>query len=459
MPKKVLNSLGQYDIYASLASRFSHSLYLLYNRVLENCQPKCFKPLISMSYQDLLQKVEEQVTVFYRDHTDERMFYHNQSLTKSVMGIVKRMADHYHLDDRSFFIVNAAAGFLYTGYFITGENTELQKSAEAASAILQLIGVAENDIAAVKNSILSTANPQKPQLIEDKILCDADAYYYGTSSFRSKNKLLRKETDALAGEKIDGNAWRMATIGSLESHQYHTDYCHLLLDKTKADNLLAIQSRHEEKISKQQMAVLETQVAPIAQDYADVPEMQDIEQVVKIKKREKPIRGSEMMFRISSANNVRISVMADNKAHIMISVNSIIISVVLGLIIQKLDENRNLLVPTIILLVVNVSTIIYAILATRPRLTPGTFTQEQVTNKSVNLLFFGSFYNMEFKQYDEALQAMLTDREFLYASLTKDIFWQGKVLGRKYRYLNISYTIFMFGIIISVLAYAIAAMF
>ncbi len=412
-----------------------------------------------MSYQDLLQKVEEQVTVFYRDHTDTRMFYHNQSLTKSVMGIVKRMADHYHLDDRSFFIINAAAGFLYTGYFISGINTPLEKSAEKASAILQLIGVSENDMDAVKSCILTTANPEMPHLLEEKILCDADAYYLGTSSFRSKNKLMRKEREALTGEKMDGNAWRLATIALLEKHQYHTDYCHLLLDKTKADNLQVIQSRHEEKINKQQMASLNVQQEPTEQLYEESQELPENEQIVKIKKREKPIRGSEMMFRISSANNVRISVMADNKAHIMISVNSIIISVILGLIIQKLGENRSLLVPTVILLVVNVSTIIYAILATRPRLTAGTFTQEQVTNKSVNLLFFGSFYNMDFKQYDEAMQAMLTDREFLYSSLTKDIFWQGKVLGRKYRYLNISYTIFMFGIIISVLAYAIAAMF
>jgi hypothetical protein len=52
---------------------------------------------------------------------------------------------------------------------------------------------------------------------------------------------------------------------------------------------------------------------------------------------------------------------------------------------------------------------------------------------------------------------MMADSEFLYGSLTKDIFWQGKVLGRKYRLLRISYTIFMYGLIAAVIAYAVSA--
>ena len=151
--------------------------------------------------------------------------------------------------------------------------------------------------------------------------------------------------------------------------------------------------------------------------------------------------------------------MADNKAQIMISVNSIMISVVLGLLLKNIDENRNLLLPAIILLVVNVTTIIYAVSATRPKIPDGLFTQEQVDNKSVNLLYFGSFYNMNFTEYDAGVKAMMADSEFLYGSLTKDIFWQGKVLGRKYRLLRTSYTIFMYGLIAAVLAFGIAIAF
>lgn len=178
----------------------------------------------------------------------------------------------------------------------------------------------------------------------------------------------------------------------------------------------------------------------------------------KDKKDKKPARGIETMFRISAANSVRVSEMADNKAHIMISVNSIVISVVLAFLIKNINEYMHLLIPTIMLVVVNIGTITFAVLATRPKLAKGVFTQKQVDEKSVNLLYFGSFYNMNYSDYRDAVNKMMNDAEFLYGSLTKDIYWQGKVLGRKYRLLRISYNIFMYGMIASVLAFVIASL-
>jgi hypothetical protein len=190
-----------------------------------------------------------------------------------------------------------------------------------------------------------------------------------------------------------------------------------------------------------------------------VVEGEEVHPVVKIKKKDRPEKGIETMFRISSSNSLKMSVMADNKAHIMITVNSIILSVALGFVVKNLDENPHLLIPAVILLGVSVTTIIYSILATRPNVTGGTFTKEQVDNKSVNLLFFGSFYNMNYNEYEDGIKKMMGDREFLYGNLTKDIFWQGKVLGRKYRLLRISYTIFLYGIIATVVAFLGAVIF
>ena len=170
----------------------------------------------------------------------------------------------------------------------------------------------------------------------------------------------------------------------------------------------------------------------------------------------KPVRGIETMFRISSSNSQKISGMADNKAHIMIYVNSIIMSVVLGVIVGKLAPDHYLIAPTLILLGTNVVTIIYSVLATRPKVHPGVFTTEDVEKKKVNLLFYGSFHNMNFQDYDSGMREMMNDTEFLYGSLIKDIYWQGKVLGRKYKYLHISYNVFMYGIAVSVLAFTVA---
>ena len=247
-------------------------------------------------------------------------------------------------------------------------------------------------------------------------------------------------------------------ISMLETHRYHTDLCEILLNQTKAANLAALENRREEKINKAKAAA--EQAALVTEEtVADIPGQEQNDAAPKIVQKTKAARGVDTLFRISSTNNIRMSIMADRKAHIMISVNSIIISVTLGLVIKNLDENRHLLIPAILILTVSVISIIYAILATRPKAQTGKFTRDQLEKKSANLFFFGSFYNMEYEEYEEGIRAMMSDQQFMYNSLTKDLFWQGKVLGRKYRLLSICYTVFMYGIIVSVLAFTIAAVF
>jgi hypothetical protein len=51
---------------------------------------------------------------------------------------------------------------------------------------------------------------------------------------------------------------------------------------------------------------------------------------------------------------------------------------------------------------------------------------------------------------------VMNDRDFLYGTLIKDVYSQGVVLGRKFRLLRISYNIFMYGLIASVIAFVLA---
>jgi hypothetical protein len=95
------------------------------------------------------------------------------------------------------------------------------------------------------------------------------------------------------------------------------------------------------------------------------------------------------------------------------------------------------------------------VLSTRPTITTGRFTREDVQKKSANLLFFGNFHRMELKDYEWGISEMMKDSEYLYGSMTRDIYFLGKVLGRKYLLLRIAYSIFMFGFAIAVVVYAI----
>lgn len=157
-------------------------------------------------------------------------------------------------------------------------------------------------------------------------------------------------------------------------------------------------------------------------------------------------------------NHTRLSDIADSKANILLSVNAIIISVCLSVLVPKLDtpKNAHLIVPTFFLLVSSVLTIIFAILSTKPNVTKTKFTSQDVADRKVNLLFFGNFNQMLFDDFNSSMKDLLKDRDYIYDSMIKDLYFLGKVLDRKYRLLSITYQIFMAGIIISVLSFAYA---
>ena len=172
-----------------------------------------------------------------------------------------------------------------------------------------------------------------------------------------------------------------------------------------------------------------------------------------------PERGVETLFRITSKNHIDFSTMADNKAHIMITINSILISILFSVLFRRLEDYPNLIFPSVVLALTCLITMVFAILATRPNYTRGIFTREDIENRKTNLLFFGNFHKMPIENYEWGIKKIITDNDLLYSSMIRDIYFLGKVLGRKYQLLRISYTVFMFGFILSVIAFTLWAFY
>ncbi|WP_421826563.1 Pycsar system effector family protein [Larkinella sp.] len=172
-------------------------------------------------------------------------------------------------------------------------------------------------------------------------------------------------------------------------------------------------------------------------------------------KDNQPVRGIETMFRTTSTNHVYLSDIADNKANILISVNSIMVSVIVSVLALQIDENPTLLVPMVLILTSSLLTIVFAILATRPNVTKGTFKRDDVKKKKGNLLFFGNFHRMSLEDFEWGMSELMQDSQYLYGTMTRDIYYLGRVLAKKYRRLWIAYNIFMFGFGLSILAFLI----
>jgi hypothetical protein len=301
---------------------------------------------------------------------------------------------------------------------------------------------------------MATKMPQLPGVLLEQIICDADLFHLGNDDFFDNDKLLFREVNALYNTDISKQDWRRKSIKFLKDHHYHTDYCQVLLNDGKQKNIEKLERKvaaEEGRTSKKIMRE-EKKHPEILIDYAAVAAQKS-----KKNKQEKPEKGIETMFRISSSNHQRLSDMADNKAHIMITVNSIILSAIISLLLRRLSDYEYLIIPTFILLSISLLAMTFSILATRPSIPDGTFLRTDVDDKNVNLLFFGNYYKMGLDDYSYGMTKMMEDRDFLYGSLIKDVYAQGVVLGKKYRLLRIAYNIFMFGLIVSVLAFIIAS--
>lgn len=408
-----------------------------------------------MDYNIILDQAEQYVRNFFSSHIDVRIVYHDRTHTEKVVEAARMIAQHYQLDERDFFIVNVAAWFHDTGYFKGGGPGHEQRGAEMAATFLTGTGVDASAIQSVKGCILATQIPQKPTNLLENIVCDADLFHLGTDKFSERNKLMRKEMEAFKGKKIEKDEWRRSTIRLLETHRYHTDYCRLLLNEKKQENLDKLREKEGTPTLPETNAI----TALLRQHVEGEDEQEGVySEKEKKKKKKDPGRGIDTVFRITSNNNQRLSSQADSKAHIMIQVNSIIISVLLSLLLRKIEDHTNLAIPATILLVVNLATIIFSILATRPHIPPGTFSKQDLDEKKVNLLFFGNFYKMSLQEYAGGMLQMMDDRDFLYGSLIRDVYFQGIALGNKYRWLRLSYNVFMYGLIVSVLAFMIAAL-
>lgn len=395
----------------------------------------------------LLQETQRFVSQIFATRVRIAFVFHSIEHTREVVEASRLLAGHYKLQDDELLVLLLAAWFHDTGYSSGHARQHEVTSKQIATEFLKERQVDNAVIEKVGNCIMATQWPQKPQNLTEQILCDADLYHLGTNTFSEKNKLLRKEIMLLMDKKIGKREWREKNIQFLGQHQYFTDYARRHLQPVKEQHLRLLIEKHRAE---------EAESPETGRQEDPVPIPVETDTKIEKEKQTRTERSISTMFRIVSDNHVNLSQMADSKANIMISVNTIVMSIMVSVLLGKLQFYPEYIIPTIILLLVCLCAVIFAILATRPNVSHGTFTREDIENKKVNLLFFGNFYNMSLPDYDWAMKQMIADRDYLNSSMIKDIYFLGVVLARKYKYLRISYNIFMFGLIVAILAFAIA---
>ncbi|WPR70275.1 DUF5706 domain-containing protein [Flavobacterium sp. NG2] len=388
----------------------------------------------------LIDQTESFVCNLLKDKLSISFTYHNCNHSLVVVNAVKEIAESQGITGSDYEALVVAAWFHDTGY-IKGCTKHEDSSVEIATEFLKEQGQSDEFIQKVNSLIQATVYNYVPQNELEKIIRDADYSHFGDKKYFVYCELLRDEWEVTMKKKFTDEEWSKENLNILEhGHQYYTDYAIQHWQPIKEENIKLIKKMIQEN--------------PL-----DVIDSSSVKKTKKKKaKKDKPDRGIDTLFRITLSNHTRLSGIADSKANILLSVNAIIISIALSSIIPKLDSpgNAHLILPTFVLLMFSVVSIIFAILSTRPKVTTGTFTREDIDNQKVNLLFFGNFYKMPVEEYQWAVNEMMKDRDYLYNAMIKDLYYLGVVLEKKYRLLRITYNIFMIGIIISVIAFIFA---
>lgn len=389
----------------------------------------------------IIQETEDFVSQLLVTKLAPTFLYHNLRHTQRVVKSTQELLDFYQLDAKETEMVLLAAWLHDTGY-IQGADEHEESSSTIARDFLAQQKYPEEQINTVCEYIMSTEFGSNPTTLPQQIVKDADCSHFAKKSFNETSTMLREEWDLLSFKTFSDVEWIEENIKFFtQNHKFHTDYAikNWQGDKEKNLSKLFTQLKKERKEQKKSRK-------------------KDKELELKLNKSKAPERGIETMFRVTLRNHLKLSDIADTKANILLSVNAIVISLLLANLIPKLDNpsNSHLIYPTLLFIVFSVISMVLSILATRPNVTSGEFSKEDVKKKKVNLLFFGNFHKMKLDDFEWAIGEVMQDKEYLYSSMTKDLYFLGKVLNKKYKILRLTYTIFMLGIVISVIAFAIA---
>ena len=404
--------------------------------------------------EQLLHDTEAYITDFFARYISPEYVFHDLDHTVQTVAAACIIAEGFQLEERDMLLLQLATWFHDTGY-AEGPQDHEERSVGNAQHFLQ-DKISESELATVIACIRSTKVPQQPQNRLEEIICDADLSHLGMESYWDRTGKLRQEFILARKTVMSEQDLVEFELNFLLAHEYHTIVAQQLFDKRKGKHVLQLVKQRRR---------LNPDKAPTLDEMALLGDKKksgnkDLNKILKESEKElnnaRMGRGVETMYRTTYRTHTNLSAMADSKANLMLSVNAIVISILIANLLPKLGENSQLIIPSVLLTATCLGSMIFATLSTRPKVTEGKVTKEDIRQRKANLLFFGNFYNMALEDFQWGVNEMLKDPEFLYSTMSRDLYFLGIVLAKKYRYLSICYNLFMFGLITSVLAFGIA---
>ncbi len=363
--------------------------------------------------------------------------YHNYNHTEQTVNAAAKlckMLDISHTDIENLLI---AAWFHDTGYTKKHEGHE----EESVLIMKQFFGdhLPKENLRIIEALILSTkVNHESKNLLED-ILHDADYINIGKKKFGQNAQLLRIEWEQVASKFYTDLEWAELQLQFLISKNFKTSAAIKKYGNIREENIRwqrelieTLKGEHKKNELKEQVAAARTN---------------------------KEGRGIETLYRSVYDYHINLSSIADNKANIMISVNTIIISIIITLFGSGYTftgdgiASVRFVFPMLFLVLSSLVSVVFAILSARPNVT--TKEKYELKNKSSSILFFGNFAQLKLTEFVDYIKILKDQKEELYDSMSTDIYYLGGVLVKKYKLLTWSYNVFMLGLVLCAVSFIV----
>jgi hypothetical protein len=390
---------------------------------------------------EILAKAESKAFELFKAKQDSRLFYHNYEMAAKLVEHVQEIGQAITLPAQSIEMLGIAAWFYPTGHLFDYQNPT-EAAVKNVSEFLKSENFPKAKSEKIKDFIRLIEANKSPVSEEQEVFHDAYYALQHGSLFSMKSPLLQLEQEFFQKAPLPKEQWIQLQLQKLLNTKFYTPHGKLHYEADLAQNILNVKGQLI-KLKKKKNIYIEEEVNTF----------QGIEEKV-------PARAIQTFFRANYRNHINLSAIADNKANIMISVNAILLSVLISLMTYKniAETKPMILMAVIIFFITGLTSLVFAVLSARPKVTA---LNNNIADKKLiqkNIVFFGNFVHLDLDQYEEAMDAMFKDGELMYGNMVRDLYYLGKVLDKKYRFLSTSYNIFMVGFVATSITLLIALM-
>ncbi len=392
---------------------------------------------------ELIRQARHHLSEMYSSGQNRSFILYHDQFAFEQADLIATAAKSLGLPREEKDLAQLMALFRTLGHWIDGSKALSKAEEELANFLLkvnreQLIA----DLSAAWRTLAQGTNPSTNWL---KLVEDAWTIGHYAIDYSERSGLARIEQETNQHRNLPRNEWANLQLRELMQARLHTTWARSEYSTALSRNLLS----QRNKIEKQNRNQGREELIPIPTSLEDDNSYRGLEPSI-------PIRGAQTYFRTTYRVHINLSAIADNKANIMISVNTIMISVLITFLSYRniAETNPAVLLPVIIFLVTGLASLTFAVLSARPKVTQLPSVQDK-SKRSRNLFFFGNFIQLPLEDYENAVDEVLHNEDLLYGNMARDLYYLGKVLDAKYRYLSNSYNIFMVGFVATVATFLI----